>query len=51
MMALLSPLSNPHYTFNSLSFGPLNENTKHSGRVAPAVFGLGLLRQLRKRSF
>ena len=36
-------LSKPNYTFNSLSFGALNEKTKYSGRVAPAVFGLGLI--------
>ena len=36
-------LAKPNYTFNSLSFGALNEKTKHSGRVAPVVFGLGLI--------
>ena len=41
-------LSVPHYSFHSLSFGPLNPNTKYSGRVAPAVFGLGLIEAIKK---
>jgi CxxC motif-containing protein (DUF1111 family) len=41
-------LSVPHYSFHSLSFGPLSPNTKHSGRVAPAVFGLGLIEAIKK---
>ena len=41
-------LSFPHYSFHSLSFGPLSPNTKHSGRVAPAVFGLGLIEAIKK---
>ena len=40
-------LSVPHYSFHSLSFGPLNPNTKYSGRVAPAVFGLGLIEAIK----
>ena len=40
-------LSVPHYSFHSLSFGPLNTNTKYSGRVAPAVFGLGLIEAIK----
>ncbi len=36
-------LSKPIYSFDNLSFGPFDINTKHSGRVAPAVFGLGLI--------
>jgi len=36
-------LSVPNYLFSSLSFGPLHKETKHSGRVAPSVFGLGLI--------
>ena len=41
-------LSKPNYSFNSLSFGALNEKTKHSGRVAPAVFGLGLIEAIKE---
>ena len=37
----------PNYAFHSLSFGPLNSNTKFSGRVAPAVFGLGLIEAIK----
>ena len=36
-------LSKPVYKINKLSFGPLDKNTKISARVAPAVFGLGLI--------
>ena len=32
-----------------MSFGALNENTKHSGRVAPAVFGLGLIEAITEK--
>ena len=42
-------LSKPNYSFNSLSFGALNEKTKHSGRVAPVVFGLGLIEAIKER--
>ena len=41
-------LSQPNYSFNNLSFGPLHKNTKFSGRVAPAVFGLGLIEAITK---
>ena len=41
-------LSVPHYHFHSLSFGPLNTNTNYSGRVAPAVFGLGLIEAIKQ---
>jgi len=41
-------LSVPNYSFSSLSFGPLHKNTKYSGRVAPAVFGLGLIEAIKK---
>ena len=33
----------PEYTFEELAYGPLAANTKLSPRVAPAVFGSGLL--------
>lgn len=36
-------LAAPTYHFENLSFGPLAEDTLVSPRVAPAVFGLGLL--------
>ena len=45
----IKKISNPHYTFNSMSFGALNKNTKHSGRVAPAVFGLGLIEAITEK--
>lgn len=36
-------LSVPHYTFTDLSFGPFPRDALFSPRVAPPVFGLGLL--------
>ena len=36
-------LSEPIYLPKHLSFGPFNEKTKMSPRVAPSVFGLGLI--------
>jgi CxxC motif-containing protein (DUF1111 family) len=33
----------PHYEFADLSFGPLPPDTRISPRVAPPIFGLGLL--------
>lgn len=36
-------LHQPEYHFDNLSFGELGEETLFSGRVAPAVYGLGLL--------
>ena len=36
-------ISQPIYLPKKLSFGPLDKNTAISGRVAPAVFGLGLI--------
>lgn len=36
-------LSKPNYLPKKLSFGPLHENTILAGRIAPAVFGLGLI--------
>lgn len=33
----------PEYEFHDLAYGPLNEGTGFSPRVAPAVFGAGLL--------
>lgn len=41
-------LSVPSYSFHSLSFGPFNPETKYSGRVAPAVFGLGLIEAIKE---
>ena len=41
-------LAVPSYTFHSLSFGPFNPETKYSGRVAPAVFGLGLIEAIKE---
>ena len=45
----IKELSKPNYAFNSLSFGELHKNTKHSGRVAPAVFGLGLIETITEK--
>ena len=42
-------LAKPKYSFFSLSFGKLNKNTKFSGRVAPAVFGLGLIEAIKEQ--
>jgi CxxC motif-containing protein (DUF1111 family) len=42
-------LSVPNYSFHSLSFGELNKNTAYSGRVAPVVFGLGLLEAIEEK--
>ncbi|PPR16640.1 MAG: hypothetical protein CFH33_00544 [Alphaproteobacteria bacterium MarineAlpha9_Bin3] len=39
----IKKLSEPYITFNSLSFGKFHDDTEFSGRVAPVVFGLGLL--------
>jgi len=39
----IKKLSKPNITFHSLSFGKLHNETKYSGRVAPFVFGLGLI--------
>lgn len=36
-------LRQPTYTFSNLAFGPLGKNILVSPRVAPAVYGLGLL--------
>lgn len=36
-------LRKPTYEFENMSFGPLEESVQFSPRVAPAVFGLGLL--------
>ncbi len=36
-------LRRPSYQFTQLAYGPLGEETLFSPRVAPAVFGLGLL--------
>ena len=36
-------LRKPHYTFSNMAFGVLGEDTMFSPRVAPAVYGLGLL--------
>lgn len=36
-------LRKPNYEFMKLAFGPLGENIMFSPRVAPAVYGLGLL--------
>lgn len=36
-------LRSPTYVFDELAFGPLPDDTLLSGRVAPAVYGLGLL--------
>ncbi len=33
----------PHYTFADLAFGPMHPDTMISPRIAPAVFGVGLL--------
>ena len=41
-------LSVPHYSFHSLSFGPLDPKTKYSGRVAPTTFGLGLIEAIKQ---
>mgnify|MGYP001973010575 FL=1 len=41
-------LSKPTYSFHSLSFGQLHEDTKSSGRVAPVVFGLGLIEAIKE---
>ena len=41
-------LSTPNYYFSSLSFGPFHKDTKYSGRVAPAVFGLGLIEAIKE---
>tara|TARA_B100000686_G_scaffold351311_2_gene449746 strand:- start:4870 stop:6213 length:1344 start_codon:yes stop_codon:yes gene_type:complete len=42
-------LSIPKYSFQSLSFGPLHKDTKYSGRVAPPVFGLGLIEAISEK--
>ena len=42
-------LSAPKYSFHSLSFGELHANTKSSGRVAPVVFGLGLIEAIKEK--
>ena len=39
----IKTLSKPNITINSLSFGKLDDSTQFSGRVAPVVFGLGLI--------
>lgn len=44
----------PHYSFAELAFGPLSPDVRFSPRVAPAVFGSGLLEavadtEIRKR--
>lgn len=36
-------LRKPNYRFEELNFGPIGDQTLFSPRVAPAVFGLGLL--------
>lgn len=36
----------PRYTFTDLAYGPLGEEALFSPRVAPAVFGLGLLENI-----
>jgi len=36
-------LARPSYHFTDLAFGPLDDNIMSSPRVAPAVYGLGLL--------
>lgn len=36
----------PRYTFTNLAYGPLGEETLFSPRVAPAVFGWGLLENI-----
>jgi len=45
----IAKLAKPQYTFFSLSFGQLNKNIKFSGRVAPAVFGLGLIEAIKEQ--
>jgi CxxC motif-containing protein (DUF1111 family) len=41
-------LAAPTYHFTDLAFGPLGDNIMISPRVAPAVFGLGLLEAIRE---
>jgi CxxC motif-containing protein (DUF1111 family) len=36
-------LLEPHYSFTEMAYGELSEATRFSPRVAPAVFGVGLL--------
>jgi CxxC motif-containing protein (DUF1111 family) len=39
-------LRTPHYNVNNLAYGPLGKDILMSPRVAPAVFGLGLLENI-----
>ena len=41
-------LSMPNYDLHSLSFGELHKDTQSSGRVAPVVFGLGLIEAIKE---
>lgn len=43
-------LRRPSYAFHDLQFGPLPKNAMFSPRVAPAVFGLGLLEAIAEKS-